>query len=241
MPGRNSVEKTYSKKSSVPSFGKGLFAQVDINKGSIIVEFRGKLRRPHDKVSSSRSNIYFNDGHKLECPPTDLASFANDAINFTGNRRKLMECLKSSTPFYEKHPNTKINAAIKLNDNLHRAFLIAEEDIKIGDEIFCHYGFMYWFRTELTTVGFLEEEEIEKHGFPEKIFEYPAFLSYVKEFYPGYVKHSVMTYDDTYIFVVHLKNGFKVSMPMENFSRIISRVSGADAEEVLAKNRLARC
>ena len=31
--------------------------------------------------------------------PTDIASFANDAINFTQRRRKLMESLKSSGTF----------------------------------------------------------------------------------------------------------------------------------------------
>jgi hypothetical protein len=77
-------------------------------------------------------------------PLTDLASFANDAINFTRKRRQLMKSLQSNEPFYTKYKNTKVNAEIKINDDLHRAFLIACNDITTNEEIFCHYGFMFY-------------------------------------------------------------------------------------------------
>ncbi len=216
--------KVHSQDSTIPSIGKGLFASTNIKKGSIIVEFKGKLRRPGENINSSRSNIYFHDEYILECPPTDLASFANDAINFTRSRRKLMETLTSNEPFYKKHPNAKVNADIKINNNLHRAFLIAMDDINVGEEIFTHYGFMYWFKQEISEIGFLQEDEIEENGFPEKIFEYPAFLSYIKDFFPDYESHEVKLYGDAFDFIIKLKSGSFYVVMIENFANKIQRI-----------------
>ena len=218
--------KVYVKESAIPNIGKGLFAKINIQRGSIIAEFKGKLKTTKDNLASSRSNIYFHDECVLECPPTDLASYANDAVNFTGNRRKLMESLKSDIPFYKKYTNAKVNASIKINNNLHRAFLMADEDIVIDEEIFCHYGFMYWFQTEITTIGFLQEDEIEERGFPEKVFEYPAFLSYIKEFYLRYSSHTIQPFKkNVYDFIVHLNDGYHFVIPITNFANKISRVN----------------
>ena len=139
-------KKVIAKESTIPVMGKGLFAIVDIPKGSIIVEFKGVLKKPGERVSDNRSNIHFCDNYVLDCPKTDLASFANDAIMFTRERRFLLSSLKSSEPFYKKHPNTTVNADININNKLHRAFLTASENIKVGDEIFTHYSFPYWFK-----------------------------------------------------------------------------------------------
>lgn len=94
----------YEKESSVPNIGKGLFAKTNIKKGSIIVEFKGKLRKPneHSLIKDGRSNIYFEDDYVLECPENDLASYANDAINFTRKRRKLMETLRKKRTIIQK-------------------------------------------------------------------------------------------------------------------------------------------
>jgi SET domain-containing protein len=202
--------KVYPSDSTIPGIGKGLFAKTLIKKDSVIAEYKGKLRKPNE--------------HILECPPNDLASYANDAINFTGKRRQLIASLKSSEPFYKKHQNANVNATIKINDNLHRAFLIASNDINIDEEIFCHYGFIYWFKVELSTVGFLEEKEIEENGFPEKIFEYEAFISYIRHFYDDYKKHEVEPYGNNYDFIIHSNSGGYYIIPMENFSNLIERV-----------------
>jgi hypothetical protein len=37
---------------------------------------------------------------------------------------------------------------------------------------------MYWYKTEIKKVGFLQEDEIDKNGFPDNIYDYPAFISY---------------------------------------------------------------
>ena len=53
--------KVYAKESNVPNIGKGLFSNTNIKKGSIIAEFKGKVKNPGENLSSSRSNIYFDD------------------------------------------------------------------------------------------------------------------------------------------------------------------------------------
>lgn len=215
--------KVIAKQSNVTGIGNGLFAIVPIKKGNIIAEFKGKLRSSASECTNSRSNIYFNDEYVLECYPDDLASFANDAINFPKERRFLMKSLNSNEPFYKKHDGTKINAEIKVNDNLHRAFLSATEDIAVGEEIFTHYGFMYWFKTEIIKLGFLQEEEIDQNGFPDYIFEYPAFLSYLKEFYPNAIKHEVKPYKGNYDLILHFEKSHIV-MPFEKFSDRVKKI-----------------
>lgn len=217
--------KVYVKDSNIKGIGKGLFAKTEINKGSIIVEYKGKLKKQSDKMTNARSNIYFNDGCILECSINDLASYANDAINFTEERRKLMKSLKSEEPFYKKHENAKINAEIKINDNLHRAFLIANQDIKKDEEIYCHYGFMYWFKKEMIR-GVLVEEEIKQNGFPNDIYKYPGFINYMKEFYPKYKSHKIKKseQDDNYDLVIHLSDGNYILMPMKNFEHDVVKI-----------------
>lgn len=224
--------KVIVKKSTIPSIGKGLFATVDIPKGSIITEFKGKLKKLGDPMSDNRSNISFSDDYILDCPKTDLASFANDAIIFTRERRFLLSSLQSSEPFYKKYPNTTVNSEISLNNKLHRAFLKANKNIKAGEEIFTHYGFPYWFKTEIMTVGFLQEEEIEKNGFPEKVFTYPSFKSYIEEFYPTSTKYEIKTYKDFFDIIIHLSDGQLVLIPMDNYAKHMKRVDPTTMLEI---------
>lgn len=216
--------KVYIKESSIPDIGKGLFANEDIKKGSIVVEFRGKLRKPGEIPRNNRSNVYFEDEYMLESSDDDFASFANDAINFPKERRYLMETLKKDEPLYRKYPNININASIKINNKLHRAFLIADDDIKSNEEIFCHYGFGYWFTEEIGKIGFLQDDEIIHNGFPEKIFEYPAFIQYIKEFYPKTSRIEVMPFKDFFDVVIYFNDGSHNVIPMTNYSKSLSRV-----------------
>lgn len=228
--------KTYIETSIIANAGKGLYARVKINKGSIIEEYKGRLRRPDERPTSNRSNIYFNDEHYLECYDNDLASYANDPVELPQRRRKLIESLNSDKPFYSKHPKAVINAEIKINDKLHRAFLMATEDIEPDEEIFSHYGFTYWFKKEITTMGFEQEAEIEENGFPERLFEYPAFLQYVKLMYPRYVRHESYEYGNGYDFMIHMDGGGGVNTHIDNFARMITRIPKAQAKRIIAEN-----
>lgn len=219
-------EKVYIKNSSIPAYGKGLFANIHIKKGSIIAEFKGKLLSPGESPTDNRSNVYFNDEYIIQCHPKNPASFANDAINFNRERRHMIKALNSTEPFYRMHPNSIVNSEIKINDNLHRAFLIATNDIQPNSEIFCHYSFPYWFKKELTEVGFLYEDEIEKNGFPTDIYKYPAFQSYLTHFYPDMIKFEVRQFDQTSVdIIIHIKGDSFVIINLKDYASKISKVN----------------
>jgi SET domain-containing protein len=130
--------------------------------------------------------------------------------------------LNSDEPFYKKHKGATVNATIKINDNLHRAFLMANTDIAKGVEIFCHYGFQYWFMQEITTIGFSEEVPGELKDFPSRLFDYPAFTAYIHEFYDGVTKIETKQYDDTTNIILHMKNKETFCFPMQDLSSQIT-------------------
>lgn len=229
--------KCYSKKSTIEDIGNGLFASIPIKKDQVIAEFKGKLRAPGTKLTSNRSNIYFLDEYILECGVNDLASFSNDPIKFPTKRRKLMETLYSTEPFYYINPNCKINATIKINTDLHRAFLIALCDIKPDEEIFNHYGFDYWFGKECAKLGFDEESEIEQNGFPEKMFEYPAFTSYINTFYPEYTLKEINKYKKGYDYIIECEGSYVV-IYMKNYLKHMNKVSHEEYHKISLLNQL---
>ena len=224
--------KVEIKQSTVESFGKGLFTKIPITKGSVIAQFVGQLRKPSQSVTSSWSNIHFSDNYILECDSNNLASFAKDAIDFPTDRRFLLATLKSSKPFYNKHPSADINASIKINNKTHKAYLIADTNIPTSTEIFCHYGFPYWFKQELTR-GFLQEEEIELNGYPNDIFTYPSFSAYIKTFYPQSTKFEINPYKDYFDIIIHIGDGNLVLMPLDNYFKKLKKIFIEDLTQVI--------
>ncbi|BCS82791.1 SET domain protein [Cotonvirus japonicus] len=225
----NKNVKVYAKTSTIPEIGLGLFAKKLIKTGSIISEYRGQLRNTFTDIENNRSVIYFNDDTFLECFDNDLASYANDAINFTGKRRKIMDDLRSNHPFYAKHENATVNSTIKVNTKLHRAWLLALNDIQPDQEIFCHYGFSYWFGTEISKLGFSQEQEIDEKGFPDKIFQFPAFVAYLNEFYPDHTNCLVKPYYDDHELVIEFGSDGKkcdnyIVMILKNYSKLIEKI-----------------
>jgi hypothetical protein len=210
------ANKLYVKPSSIPGIGDGLFAKKSFKSGSVIIQLDGVLRGPEDPPKNSKTVIRFIDGSTLECPNDGLITFANDVIKFPGTSRNLLEALESSEPFYDKH--CEINAIIDLNNENHTAMLLATRNIKPNEEIFIHYGFQYWFEYELLNDGFLKDEDDEK--FPSEIFNYPAFLAYVRTFYPKMT--SVDTYRDTDEDIVVISLGREtIEMPMRDYSKLM--------------------
>jgi len=134
-----------------------------------------------------------------------------------------MEALKSDEPFYAIHKNAKVNAAIDMDDRRHRAFLVAKQDIQKDEEIFCHYGFIYWFTQELQN-GFLQEDEIDEHGFPETFHQYPAFINYLKAVYPECTRVTAAVRKDHSEVFVHYEGTAGVCIPIPNFRKLILRV-----------------
>lgn len=235
MSSENSL--VYSKKSTIPGIGKGLFAKVPIKKDYFIAEFKGQLRSPGEKTESNRSNIFFYDGFILVCGDDDLASFSNDPIMFPElkpeNRRHLIASLRSEKPFYEINPYCTINARISIDTDSHRAFLFAMCDIKKDEEIFNHYGFDYWFQTEISELGFLKEDEIEQNGLPSKIFEYPAFINYVRATYANYLSLNIIDFGESHGVLVNFPNGRRLLMHLKDYSKLITKRPNYPEEPVL--------
>lgn len=222
-PKLNFTEYVEVKQSNVPSIGKGLFATKFIPKGSPIAEFRGRLVPKGQVLEDKRSNINFPDNTILVCDNDNPASFANDAIYFPGKPRPIYQTLESTEPFYRKHATATVNAEISNNIHSHRAWLVATIDINSGDEIFCHYGFLYWFIKEMTQIGFCtDEEKLRTNGFPEHINTYPAFFSYVRHLYPdsdGLQMQMVKSSPTKVFYVVSIKLGDdQMTFPVFNFS-----------------------
>lgn len=221
----------FTKISTIKDGGNGLFTKDQIKKGAVIAEFRGELVAPNvKKQGNNRSIVYFNDGYRLYCDEDDLASFANDCVEFPTVRRKLMKTLRTCEPFYQKHEYANLNAEIILreSDGQHKAFLVAAMDIKRNEEIFCHYGFIYWFFKEATELGFLEEKEIDMKGFPENLHTYVAFDKYIKTFYPDVKKWTAVKIFGKYLVTVKFKGKGRLYINMPNCKERFTRVLASD-------------
>jgi hypothetical protein len=217
------TSKIFVKQSNIPESGKGLFASQLIKAGDTIAEFNGLIRPSGMTCHSSRSLIGFSDGSVLECFPTCPASFCNDTIIFPTESRQLYKALESETPFYNVHGTR--NAYIEIDDIDHRIYLKAYIDINQDTEIFCHYGLSYWFNVEFTR-GFLQEDKMETLGFPDRLFEYPGILNYMKLVYPGFQNISVISETSTgYVLSLNFKNGKGIAMTLKKYSLGLVKVT----------------
>lgn len=201
----------YVDKSTIPNAGNGLFAKVFIEKGTTIAQFQGIIKSKAKYCSSDRSIIYFDNGHVLECPTNDIASFANDAVDFPIEKRYLLEALELDTPFYRKRDNLEINAQIITYTDDYCAFLVATNDIKQNEEIFCHYGFFHWFKQEMKRGFLFRNDEIE---IPVKLYNYIGFLSYIFEFYPETREIKINDSKDPEEITIITCNNHYITMPL---------------------------
>jgi SET domain-containing protein len=116
------------KKSTIPGSGKGLFTTVFIEKGSRIVEYKGRITT-WKEVEHNSDNMYLytvNPRHVIDAGRTKkaLARYSNDARGLTR--------VKGIT-----------NNCVYVNDGL-RAFIEAAKNIPAGAEILVDYGKAYW-------------------------------------------------------------------------------------------------
>jgi len=207
--------------------GNGLFASRKIKKGTTIAEYEGKLIKSYleDAHEQSKSNILFDDGTALICYQNNMASYANDPINFDFNtRRKLMKNLMSDKPFYTVHNKAVSNGYIKLNIARHRAFIIAMCDINKDEEIFCHYGFNYWFTLEGIKKGFLDEKIMEEGNFSANLLDYSGYISYLKLFYPDYTKVEVVESNKEKYILVHFNDDVNIQFPYIDIKKMFTRI-----------------
>jgi hypothetical protein len=114
--------------SQIPKAGKGLFADEDIPRGSLVVEYTGEWTT-WAQVKDDWQNFYLyviDDDHVINARnyPDVYARYANDAEGLTA-----VKGLRNNCEF--------VNIEGKV-------FIKAIKDIKAGEEILVGYGKEYW-------------------------------------------------------------------------------------------------
>jgi SET domain-containing protein len=122
-------KQLYLKKSSLPGAGKGLFTKADIPKGTLIVEYKGRIHTWDEIKHEDGRNAYLyyiNSKRVINAKPhkTALARYANDAKGWSQTKG-----LRNNAEYVEKHK---------------RVFIKSTRRILKGDEIFVGYGREYW-------------------------------------------------------------------------------------------------
>ncbi len=117
------------KPSSLPGAGKGLFTTQFIPKGTLIVEYKGKVSAWKDVNHDDGNNgyiYYVNRNHVIDASnhPKELARYANDARGLT------------------KIPGILNNA--EYAEDGKKVYIKAKKDIQPGEEILVAYGKEYW-------------------------------------------------------------------------------------------------
>ena len=119
----------YVKKSTLPNAGKGLFTKVFIPKGSLIVEYKGKITTWKEVKDDDGKNgyiFYVKRYHVIDALPTKkpLARYANDARGLTRITGVTNNC---------DYVTKKL-----------KAYIESKKNIPAGSEIFVDYGPDYW-------------------------------------------------------------------------------------------------
>lgn len=117
------------KRSSLPGSGKGLYTTIPIQKGALIVEYKGKRSSWNDADHEDGDNayiFYINKKNVINASryTSALARYANDAKGLSR-----VKGLSNNSSYYTK-------------DN--RVYIKATKDIPAGSEIFVQYGKDYW-------------------------------------------------------------------------------------------------
>lgn len=135
------------KRSKIPGAGKGLFTKQFIEKGTRIVEYKGRITTWRNVLDGKHFNgyVYFiNRNHVIDAMrrKTAIARYANDARG---------------------HSKTKgvLNNSEFVVEN-KRVFIYAKKDILKGEEILVSYGSEYWKEVAKYKKSLMPEKKKEK-------------------------------------------------------------------------------
>jgi hypothetical protein len=117
------------KRSKIPGAGKGLFTKQFIEKGTRIVEYKGRITTWKNVLDGKHFNgyVYFiNRNHVIDAMrrKTAIARYANDARG------------------HNKTKGVSNNSEFVVENK--RVFIYAKKDILKGEEILVSYGSEYW-------------------------------------------------------------------------------------------------
>jgi hypothetical protein len=122
-------KQLYLKKSDLPGAGKGLFTKVDIPKGTVIVEYKGRVTTWDAIKHEDGKNgylYYVNSKCVINAKPlvNTFGRFANDAAG-----RVRVKSLRNNSEYVEKNK---------------RCYIKSTRKIHASQEIFVSYGREYW-------------------------------------------------------------------------------------------------
>lgn len=134
----NESDYLYIQESQIKNSGNGLFTAIPIFKDEVISLFKGEILTAFEakgRATKGEDAYFMNmlDGSILDAMHVNcFAKYANDATGFT------------KTKF-------KKNATISLDEN-DVVCIVSDRTIKMGEEIFCSYGKLYWknFKNKLS-------------------------------------------------------------------------------------------
>ena len=117
------------KKSGLPGSGKGLFTKIDIPKGTIIVEYKGRVstwKEANHRDGANPYLYYINRNIVIDAAAhkQHLARYANDAKGLTRQKG-----LRNNAEYLERDG---------------KVFIKASRNIPAGSEILVGYGREYW-------------------------------------------------------------------------------------------------
>lgn len=115
--------------SVLPGAGNGLFTTQFIPKGTLIIEYKGKVSAWKDVNHDNGNNgyiYYVNRNHVIDASkhPNELARYANDARGLTKVRG--------------------VNNNAEYAEEGKKVFIRAKKNIQPGEEILVAYGKEYW-------------------------------------------------------------------------------------------------
>jgi uncharacterized protein len=118
------------KKSTIPNSGKGVFTKKNIQKGTRIAEYKGRVVTWKEVVKMAESEngyvFHFNNQYCLDArkTKTSVAGFINDAKGIVR-----LKGVRNNTEYVTEKK---------------RCFIEAIRDIPAGAELFVGYGNEYW-------------------------------------------------------------------------------------------------
>jgi SET domain-containing protein len=119
------------KTSKLPKAGKGLYTTRPIKKGAKIIEYKGEIinwKQYKSRVEKNEDGylFYISKDRCIDAYPTPQykARYANDAEGLS------------------RIKGLKNNSVYEIDEN--RCFIVAERDIKAGEEIYVDYTKEYW-------------------------------------------------------------------------------------------------
>lgn len=146
-----SSKRLLVKTSTLPNAGNGLFTKIDLKKGDIVTEYKGR-RRTWAQVEDDVDNayIYHIDDDNVIDALKNVNSFGRYANDATGLQR--VAGLRNNAEYFEE-------------DN--RVYIRTTRSIAAGGEVLVPYGKLYWKQVRENMLEDMKNGKHHEHHAPE--------------------------------------------------------------------------